>query len=199
MTSPIMMHVYFDTEGNIKSISPSADLTLEATHKTAMISIDEVEPFLSSKKNIFDFHVKEVDAKHRIQKKPNAIISQIRSIDNYLTEIKLQKLTIDTIILIENYISDKKVKIKITPELKILQEKGTEEEQLSINSFINSSYSSLFFTRKHDPYFLIHTVTFSPRLLFENEELIMTHTKNLENLSVFTKRIISKYAYTEKP
>lgn len=202
MTTLIMMYVYFDSTGNIKAISPDADSMNATLYSSAMFPLADVEPFLTAKKNTFDFYVKVIETftkiEYKITRKQQIQISNIRVADAFLSEINSYRIQKDTIILIENFISLKQLKITITPELKILQQEGSPEAQDNIINFINTPTAALFFTKKHDPYFLIDTILFSPKGLFDNGTLTIEYKKDLENLSVFTKRIINLYTYIER-
>ena len=202
MITLIMMYVYFDTDGNIKAISPDADALSASLYSSAMFPLTEVEAFLTAKKNTFDFYVKSIETfskvEYKILRKKQIEISKVRAVDTYLTEITSNRLQKDTIILIENFISLKQLKITITPELRTLKDEGSVDAQESIVNFINTPTATLFFTKKQDPYFLIQSFVFSPKVLFEEGALILNYEKDLKNLSVFTRRIINRYTYIER-
>jgi hypothetical protein len=202
MKTLIMMYVYFDADGNIKAISPDTDAVSASLYSLAMFPLTDVESFLTAKKNTFDFYVKSIETfnkvEYKILRKKQIEISKIRAVDTYLTEITSNRLQKDTIILIENFISLKQLKITITPELRTLKEEGSVEAQESIVNFINTPTATLFFTKKQDPYFLIHSFLFSPKALFDEGTLIIDYEKDLKNLSVFTRRIINRYTYIER-
>jgi hypothetical protein len=90
MESLVMMYVYYDTQGNIKSITPAPDKQFNEEFQTATIPLPEVEIFLTGKRNPFDFVVKKVNkgiaSEFKIIRKDNNI-SITRSLDNYLTVI----------------------------------------------------------------------------------------------------------------
>jgi len=202
MITLIMMYVYFDAQGNIKAISPDADSLSASLYGSAMFPLADVESFLTAKKNTFDFYVKSMETfnkvEYKILRKKQIEISKVRAADTYLTEITSTRVQKDTIILIENFISLKQLKITITPELRTLKEEGSVEAQESIVNFINTPAATLFFTKKQDPYFLIHSFLFSPKTLFDEGSLTIDYEKNLKNLSVFTRRIINRYTYIER-
>ena len=197
-----MMYVYFDADGNIKAISPDADTLSAALYSSAMFPLTEVESFLTAKKNTFDYYIKSIETfnkvEYKILRKKQIEISKVRAVDTYLTEITSNRLQKDTIILIENFVSLKQLKITITPELRALKEEGSTEAQESIVNFINTPTATLFFTKKQDPYFLVHSLLFSPKSLFDEGELIFDYEKDLKNLSVYTRRIINRYTYIER-
>jgi hypothetical protein len=196
------MYVYFDSQGNIKAISPDADSLSSSLYGSAMFPLVDVEPFLTAKMNTFDFYVKSTETfnkiEYKIVRKQQIKISNVRAADTYLTEITSNRVQKDTIILIENFISLKQLKITITPELRILKEEGSAEAQESIVNFINTAVATLFFTKKQDPYFLIQSFLFSPKTLFDEGSLTINYEKDLKNLSVFTRRIINRYTYIER-
>lgn len=203
MTTLTMMYVYFDDKGNIKAISPDSNAVSESLYKTAMFPLADVESFLTAKKNTFDFYVKVIEkfsrVEYKITKKQVLEVSHLRTLETSLTEITTNIVSKNTIILIENFISTKCIKITITPELKYLQSDGNEEDQVSVTNFINTPTTPLFFTRKHDPYFLIHTMFFNPKELFDKNEIVIPYETDLSNLSIFTRKIVNKYTYIERP
>jgi hypothetical protein len=202
MTVLTMMYVYFDDKGNIKAISPDSNTVSDSLYKIAMFPLAEVEPFLTAKKNTFDFYVKVIEKfssiEYKITKKQVLEVSHLRTLETSLTEITTHAVSKNTIILIENFIIPKQIKITITPEMKYLQSEGSEEDQVNVTNFINTPTTPLFFTRKHDPYFLIHTVFFNPKELFDKSELVIPYEMDLSNLSIFTRKIVNKYAYIER-
>ena len=202
MKTLIMMYVYFGGDGNIKAISPDADTLSASLYSSAMFPLTEVESFLTAKKNTFDYYIKSIETfnkvEYKILRKKQIEISKVRAVDTYLTEITSNRLQKDTIILIENFVSLKQLKITITPELRALKEEGSAEAQESIVNFINTPTATLFFTKKQDPYFLVHSLLFSPKSLFDEGELVFDYEKDLKNLSVYTRRIINRYTYIER-
>jgi hypothetical protein len=201
MESLVMMYVYYDTQGNIKSITPVPDKLFEEEFQTATIPLSEVEIFLTGKRNPFDFVVKKINngiaSEFKIIRKDNNI-SITRSLDNYLTVIDIENEA--PIIDIVVRPADKKIVIKLNNVFRELLTIGTEEEQNSVNEFLKNSDSSIYITKENDPYHLLHTITFSPRNLFDNSVLYFDYpvSINLSSCSGFTVKIINSYKFKVK-
>lgn len=193
-----MMYVYFDMNGDIKTISPDpVDLFGDYTATTAPLT--EVEDFLLGKKNPFDYYVKVTkgiaSSSYKITKKQALEATSIRTLDNFLTEVKTISKSANAFVLIENIIEEKKIKISLNSIVKVLLEEGTDKDHEIILSFISHPPAPLYFTRKDDPYFLLHTVIFSPRELYDSGELFYEYSIDLSNSSVYTKKIYNGYSY----
>ena len=192
-----MMYVYFDINGDIKTISPDPIMVSES-YSVATFLLTDVEGFLTGKKNPFDYYVKITKQTYKITRKQVLDISYVRTLDNFLTEIKTLPKSADAFVLIENIVEEKKIKISLNKIVRVLLEDGSDVDQETVSSFINHSSTALFFTRKSDPYYLLHTLTFSPRELFDRSELYWDYTVNLSNSSVYTKKILDGYSYRIK-
>jgi hypothetical protein len=194
MTRLVMMYVYFDSDGNIKSISPDPDAFSSANYTTAMFPLTEVEPFLTAKKSTFDYYINVVKKlrgpEYKLVRKVAPKIAQLRLLDSFLSELRYS--ADEPVIAIENYVSSKQIKITLSPDAKEVDENNVLED------FAKIPTSFLFFTRKNDPYFLVHTVTFSPGQLITDGTITIPYDTNLAGLSVFTKKIINDYSYTER-
>lgn len=200
MNTLIMMYLYFDINGDIKSISPVPSTDPNEPFDVATFPLPEVEQFLTAKKNPFDYLVKTTkrpgSIEHKIVRKKILEINYVRTLDNFLTEIETMDKSRNAIISIENLIDEKQIKISMGPMLKILQLDGTDSEQEAMTSFVNTPYVYLFFTKKHDPYFLKHTITFSPKILYEKGSISIKYTIDLNDVSVFTRKLIDGYNYS---
>ena len=196
-----MMYVYFDKNGDIKTISPDPVL-VSVDYSVATFPLAEVEGFLTGKKNPFDFYVKSAKGitgtTYKIIRKQSLEISLVRTLDNFLTEVKTMPKSSDAFLLIENIVKEKKIRIFLNKSVRNLLEEISDAEQETIDSFINYPSTSLFFTRKGDPYFLLHTLIFSPRELFEKGVLYWDYTVDLSDSSVYTKKILDGYSYRIK-
>lgn len=196
MSELIMMYVYFDELGDIKCISPAIN-PIFIGYKYSTLPLSDVEPFLSAKKNPIDYCMKPVkrvtDVTYKLTRKPVLAVNQLRILDGFLTEVETYARSVEANILIEIFPKDKILKISINPDIKSLHEDGTDEEIEKINTLINTTSSSLFFTRKRDPYYLLETVNFSPRELFSHGIIHVSYTGDLENTSIYTKKIIDGY------
>jgi hypothetical protein len=188
------MYVYFDSDGNIKSIAPDPDVVSSSSYSTAMFPLAEVEPFLTAKKSTFDYYIsvvkKLLSVEYKLVRKVTPAIAQLRLLDSFLVELK--HITDEPVIAIENYVSAKQIKISLSPDAKEVDENNV------LDDFAKIPTSYLFFTKKNDPYFLVHTITFSPNELVNTGSITIPYENNLAGLSVFTKKIINDYSYTER-
>lgn len=193
-----MMYVYFDANGDIKTISPDP-IIVSKNYSAATFLLSEVEDFLVGKKNPFDYYIKsskEITGNtYKITRKQVLEVSYIRTLDNFLTEVGTMKKSADAFILIENFTKEKKIKISLNSIVNMLLNEGEDKDQDAITAFINNSSSFLFFTKKNDPYFLLHTLIFSPRELFEKNKLVWDYTDDLSSSSVYTKKLLDGYSY----
>lgn len=196
-----MMYVYFDANGDIKTISPDPIIVSES-YSVRTFPLPEVEEFLTGKKNPFDYYVKATKSiagpTHKITRKQVLDINYVRTLDNFLTEIQTMPKSSDAFVLIENIIAEKKIKITLNKVVKVLLEDGSDTDQETVTSFINHASASLFFTRKSDPYSLLHTLIFSPKELFDKSELYWDYAVDLSNSSVYTKILLDGYSYRIK-
>jgi hypothetical protein len=91
MTTLELMYVYYDNNGNIKTISNEVQNLPTETYSFAMFPLPEVEAFLMGKKNPFDFNLKTVKratgTEYKIVRKQPIDVSLIRVLDNFLTEV----------------------------------------------------------------------------------------------------------------
>lgn len=196
MTSLTLMYVYYDDDGDIKAISPMPDIAHKEYFQSATFPLAEVEMFLTGQKNPFDYTVKEVQ---RSGSKTVKIIRKVttvnltRTLDNYLTKVPPIRNDIPTINVNINLI-DKNVSLRLDSHF-IGYKNGTEEEQDDAEAFIKQGLSSLYVTKKNDPYHHLFTVIFSPRELFEKERLYFDYdeTLDLSDVSVYTKKIVKSY------
>ena len=197
-----MMYVYFDKAGDIKCIAPESSDELVSEFRFAMFPINDVEMFLTGKKNSFDYFVETikrvVDVSYRITRKPVLELNQTRLVENYLVEIMPLPRSKDATILIENSLQEREITISLNPGVRSLLIDGTDAEQDVLRKLVNTQLSSLFFTRKHDPYFLITTISFSPKLLFSKSFIKIQYEDDLSSASLFTKRLLDGYSYSVK-
>jgi len=199
MTSLVLMYVYYDKNGDIKAITPGLDESFASICDVATFPLTEVEMFLTAQKSTFDYTVAKISSfagdKFKLQKKPSTI-SYTRTLDSYLTKIEPSRA--GNIVLIENDTIAKTINIYLSSDFRELQQHGSEEEQESVEDFIRHGYSAIYITERNNPYSLRHTVTFSPRELFEKGSLHFSHENDYTNSSAYTKKIIAGYGYKER-
>jgi hypothetical protein len=199
MTSLVLMYVYYDKNGDIKAITPGLDESFSRICDVATFPLSEVEMFLSGQKSTFEYTITKISSlagdKFKLQKKPSAI-SYTRTLDSYLTKIEPARQ--GKIIIVENDTIAKTINIYLSADFRELQRYGSEEEQESVDDFIRYGYSTIYITERNNPYNLRHTVTFSPRELFEKGSLHFSHENDYTNSSAYTKKIIAGYGYKER-
>ncbi len=196
-----LMYVTFDIRGEIKSIAPSPNYNGDPAFTICTFPLKEVEDFLVAKKNTFDYYIQRVrkvgGKEYKLTRKISEV-SYVRTLDNFLTEIKSMARISDAVVGIENFIEEKKIKLTLNPILKIMLDEGTDEEIDNIENFINAPISYIFFTKKKDPYFHLHTLSFLPKELFEKEVLHFDYTADLSNASVYTRKVVEGYSYSNR-
>jgi len=161
--------------------------------------LTEVEPFLAGKKNPFDYYIKPINrlgnVSYTLTRKETLDINYLRDVKAFLLEVKAYNRGSEANVLIENIIKDKKLRISVNPGIKSLLYDGTDAEIDTLNSFINTPVMHLFFTKKHDPHFLIETITINPKMLFDSDVQYIDYKNDLSNASVFTKQLLDGYGY----
>jgi hypothetical protein len=200
MTTLVLMYVFYDKNGDIKAITPSLDENFAITHSVATFPLSEVEGFLTAVKNTFDYRVKKVEKlsgiTHKLIKKYSAI-SYTRTLDSYLTKVEPAKITDNTITIV-NDIVNKVISVKLAKEFKEMYENGTEEEQENVSDFLNKGPSTLYVTKRNNPYNKLFAVSFTPKMLFDAEKLYFNYTGEYNDVSIYTKKLITGYGYKEK-
>lgn len=196
MTSLTLMYVYFDDDGEIKAISPMPDVAHKDYFRSATFPLSEVEGFLTAQKNPFDYNIKEIlrsgSRSYKIIKKVT-VINLTRTLDNYLTKIDILKNDIPTINVNINLV-DKNVSVRLDPHF-IGYANGTEEEQEDAEAFNKQGLSTLYVTKKNDPYHHLFTIVFNPKELFQKERLYFDYDETLDfsDVSIYTKKIVKSY------
>lgn len=200
MTTLVLMYAFYDRNGDIKAITPSLDENFAATHSVATFPLSEVEGFLVGSKNTFDYRIKKVEKlagiTYKLVKKYSAI-SYTRSLDSYLTKIEPAKITDNTITIV-NDVVNKVISVHLAKEFKEMYENGTEEEQEDVSDFLNKGPSTMYVTKKNNPYHRMFSFTFTPKMLFDAEKLYFNYKDNYNDVSIYTKKLISGYGYKEK-
>lgn len=200
MTSLVLMYVYYDDEGDIKAISPTPDISHKEFFNSATFPLPEVEGFLTGMKNPFDYSIRESQRagskSYKISRKVSTI-NLTRTLDNYLTKVEKKGDDIPTIQVNINLI-DKNVRLRIDEHFINMLKVGTEEEQDDAEAFIKSGLSTLYVTKKNNPYHRLFTVIFSPKDLFEKKDLHFAYGETLDfsDVSVYTKKIVKSYGLT---
>ena len=202
MKSLILMYVYYDINGDIKAITPSTDHGLAESYSTTTFPLEDVEQFLTGKENPFNYQIKitKTFSKQKIQLIKKALnINYVRTSENYLTKISEINKN-ENIIIITNNINDNNFSIEISKDFKKLYIHGTDEEKEAIIEFINKGLSTIYITRKNNPYVRLFTISFNTKVLYENDILYFTTDNKISNTSAYTKKFIesSAYGYRER-
>ena len=199
MASLVLMYVYFDSNNDIKAITPMPDVTLAAGFNSATFPLSDVEMFMTGQKNPFDFTVKKIKrigGESYVLAKKETHINITRTLDNYLMKISecIEDIPILKIMVDE---SAKHVTMYLDQSYKDIYKFGVDEERQDVENFINCNDITLYFTRKNDPYYLLHTVIVSPRELFEADKMSIPYPEyiDLSNSSVYTRKVLSSYGY----
>lgn len=196
-----MMYLYFDSSGEIKSISPDPVDRL-ADYKMTTVPVSDVEAFMLGKKNLADYHVKQtktaVGMSYAITRKHVFVANYVRTVDTFLAEVTTMPTSRDAFVLVENFLKDRTIRISISPVIELMLSDGSDEDQEVANTFIGTKSSSMYFTNRKDPYFLLHTVKFSPLELFNQKELLMPYEVDLSAASLYTMKLFDKYSYVLK-
>jgi hypothetical protein len=193
----VMMYVFFDADGEIKAIAPSPDLSLSSQFKYVTFPLADVEMFLESKRNPFDFYIKEIKrfnaVNYKITRKEVAFLA-LRTLDNYLTKVE-ERPEYEPFISIRNKPGTKKISVSTSVEFKNMKI-GTDEEQDEVNNFLMRPEIVLYFTEQNNPYHLLYTVRCSPRTIYE-DAFYVDYEMDLKGVSVYTKKVINSYGYYE--
>lgn len=200
MNSLVLMYVYFDKNGTVKAISPVPQPMFDGTFTSAMFPMSEVEDFLKSKKSISNYYVKKVgkltSENYKLVRK-SLNVSYTRTLDNYLTKVEDSNPATD-IVKIVNDPNYKVVSIELSRDFIDLYTDGTEDDTDTVTHFINRGYSSVYLTKKDNPYHLLFSFTFSTKQLFEEGKLYFNCDKEFVGTSAYTKKLISGYGFREK-
>lgn len=188
------MFVYYDKNGDIKSISPVEDLNSE--FKKATVDITTVEHLLTGELNPGNFIIRELkDKTFIIVEKPSITEQRIRYLDPFFIELQYNNTALVKIV---NDIKNNKIDLELSDEFyRILRDKDHEHNE-SVSLFAGIKSTPMYFTKFGDPYILLSTINFSPNELTIKKTLSLTYTDNIHNSSVFTRRILETYSYTVK-
>jgi len=203
MASLILMYVFYDVNGDIKAITPALDENFSAHFSVATFPLPLVEKFLTGVSNTFDYKVKKVEKSSGITYvllKKLVTINYTRSLDSYLTKVE----TTDTKeqyfsgIIITNNTENKVFSVRLSTDIKDMYKNGTEEEQERVSDFLNKGPSTVYITKRNNPYHLLFSFVLAPRALFDTERLYFNYTGSYTNVSAYTKKLVGGYEYKEK-
>lgn len=196
-----MMYLYFDKNGDIKSISPTPDSHLEESFSPSTFMLSEVEDFLTGKKNPSDYQVKKATnlagEGFKLLRKV-VTVTHTRTMDNYLTKVEGKKKGSAPLVKITNDVERKVVSVEVTKEFLAMTTSDDEDEEEIVNDFLLNGISTVYITRKNNPYAHMLTITFLPSHLFEKVKLYFPYTETYTNTSAYTKKLLDGYSYREK-
>lgn len=197
MQTLITMYVFFDKKGNIKAITPDHDPMFE-NYESANFPLSEVEGFLSGSKSSFDYTVQLANqigsTTYKIVKKVNNVVIT-RSLDSYITKVATSGPK--PLLLITADLLTKTISIDLNTNY---EEVFDDENEDRSDVFAGTTPINLYFTKKNNPYHLLHTVPFVPKDLLEDSHLEFQYSNDIDlsSSSVYTKKLISGYGYKIK-
>lgn len=202
MSTEYDMYVYFDKNGEIKSVSPVPIVEFTGIYSVHILPLGSVHPFLVGEQNIDDYHVKEsiqfANSVFTIVKKEPIKIDRLRYINNSFVKITEYTQPDYTTILVENCVIDKIIRVTLHPDIILAKSDSDNVLYADACTVLSVKRSELYFTKKCDPHFLLHTVSFSPAELFLNTDIYFPYDCELKNTSLFTKPLIDGYRYLNK-
>lgn len=202
MVSLVLMYVYFDQNGDIKAITPTADTGLSQQYTQTMLPLADVEPFLTGKRSSFDYIIKSVKklaGNTYVLAKKFSNVNLARSLDSYLTKVENDS-QVEPAIKIVAYTNWNGMALILNEAYKELYDIGTDEEKEKIEEFLTSGISYVYITEKSNPYNLFYDFSFLPKELYDagKLEFKLPDEIDLRNSSAYTKRLVSSYSYTIK-
>lgn len=191
-------HVYFDQQHNIKCITPVQDAELEKKFNSTIFPFKEVKDFITDVKSLKCYTlVKKKGKQTEYEFKPKILeVNYIRNVDAFLNEVVFNNKE-QVHILITNNLKDKTLNFKLDSTLRREFLNGfsyIDEENINVNGQKNIN---IYFTTKDNPQFLLKTISIGLQKLIANESYSISYKSNLDNVSVFTKKIFDNYSYIE--
>lgn len=196
----IKIYVYFDDLGSIHAISPEGNDEFAQTKKFILLPLSEVEIFLTGKANLLDYSVIDGavggEPKYKLIKKTYQI-NYVRNLDSYLSKIPNTNEH-NAAVLILNDLSKRLLTLNISKDFKEMYTNGNEEQQALVSRFLSNGVTSLYITKRNDPYSLFFSVNFSPNNLFNTETLKFRYELPCVNTSAYTKKSAGGFVYRER-
>jgi hypothetical protein len=193
--SSVLMHVYYDKNGDIKAISPSSVGELDKSYSYALLPFSDVEPFILGKRNTAEYMIKKTVTLSKKYLKVNLT----RSMDNYLAKVSTDPEFSEVVKIVVNT-KQKMITLLLNSSYKDIYEIGTEDERDKMDGFIKSNISHIYITEKNNPYSLLESISFLPKDLFESSRLEFKYHEDLDlsSSSAYTKGLMSTYQYVIK-
>lgn len=185
------MYVYFDQAGDIKAITPEKDNSLVDYRMTEMPAIDAVD-FLSGIKNVHRYAVVEDKATGDfVFVSKDTSQDQLSTLGLYLLEVTDEFYNKHDI-MIEHDVRRKHLRITLSGT-------GISKEATIRNKTLIANYNKLsfYFACFGDPNMLICSFDIHVCDLIKCDVYVNLehHGDELDNASLFTKKILSKYHY----
>ena len=191
----ILMYVFFDINGDIKAITPNL-CNIGDEFLSATFPISEVESFLNSSKNTFDYHIKSINGSYKIVKKVRNI-TYTKTLDSYLT--KVDDISNSGTLKFINDTTNKLISIELDRDIifNMNQELHQDTERVT-DILFNSGPCVAYLTKKNNPYHLLFTFTFSPKDFLTINRLNFSYNGVYNNTSIYTKKLINGYCFKEE-
>lgn len=197
----ILMYVFYDKNGDIKAITPIPDENYSVNFFMATFPLAEVEMFLTAQKNTFDYSVKSIEkltgtTYALVAKKIN--INRTRALNTYLTKVD-GIITEGNTVIITNDTNKGRITVELNAILKkIYMQKHLPENQLDLfDDLLNSGTSTVYLTKRNNPYHLLFSFSFLPKSLFSVDKLYFSYNNSYTDTSVYTKKVLDGYGYIE--
>lgn len=185
------MHVYFTDKGDIKSITPVVDNTLNE-YKSVEFELSRVQDFLVGKKNIHRYAVvddKETSSFKIVSKETEQ--DQISTLNTYLSEVTYEYYH-DYDILIEHNTIEKHLFVTMSGTADPVR---AREQKNLISNFRKLTF---YFTLFGDPNMLLCSFDVPVQDLIDGKVYVNLEEyedDELNNATLFTKKILGKYHY----
>lgn len=197
MSALIMMYVFFDSKGDIKAITPNPDSVFEG-FSSATFPLAEVEDFLKGIKNPFNYSVKKTvhleGYSFKLVKKDFKVVVT-RSLDSYLTPVSSITTGTKPALLITTDVMENTISL----DLNINHDELIDGEDHA-SAFAGNTPVNLYFTKKNNPYHLLHSIMFIPSILQQEIHAKFHYSPeiDLSKSSVYTRKLIGSYGYRIK-
>jgi hypothetical protein len=189
-----LMYVYFDDAGNIKCISPIEDSAHHDKFMSTKLPIVEVYKFITGElaPNKYKIEKREGKVNEYYVKKRNSEVSYVRTLDRFLTEVT------------EGYEQDHELEIIADEKNKAMTFRFTDRVRKDINESVDDASQAtihglkmlkFYVTTKNDPSMLIESFHVPVSGLLGEKEVVMDYTVDIENYSIFTRRVLNRYGY----
>lgn len=200
------MLVYFNEYGEILCITPIPDESLSHLKYTRFPIFDLLD-FIEGNVSMSSYRIVKKNKKHIIEKKESFVkIALIE--DKFLTEVpkynseKSKAILSKSDIRIKFYKSDNHLQIKMNAQVRnslLGESKVTDGNKITVNGLQKLPF---YITAPGDPSFLLKPIYVDTALLVQNQYVEYTIedniAKDMDRVSIFTKKVLDKYAFEVK-